>query len=277
MAAMMIVRVVAGFTADLRERVPGSYPSGYHRGVSAGSVSVVVPTYREAENLRPLVERVDAALGQQPYDYELRIVDDDSGDGTEALAAELAEQFPVALDLRRDERGLASAVMHGFGRARGDVLVCMDADLSHPPEALPALIEPLLGDRADFVIGSRYIDGGRVDDDWGPFRRMNSKVATLLARPLTGVRDPLAGFFGLTRPVFDAAEGVNAVGYKIGLELLVRARPRRCLEVPIHFDDRVHGESKLTVRTQIEYLGQLATLMQYRMRRWKRGESSPHA
>jgi len=117
---------------------------------------------------------------------------------------------------------------------------------------------------ADFVLGSRYVSGGTTAEGWGLFRFLNSKVATYLARPLTHVSDPMSGFFALPRAVFTRAENPSPLGYKIGLELLVRCRCRNVREVPIHFANREHGESKLTLQQQMLYLRHLARLYRFR-------------
>ncbi|HRX85479.1 MAG TPA: polyprenol monophosphomannose synthase [Phycisphaerae bacterium] len=229
-------------------------------------VSVVVPTYCEADNIRPLITRITAAMAQADLQHEIIIVDDNSRDGTEALCAELvADGMPLRLIVRRDERGLSSAVLRGFTEARGDILVCLDADLSHPPEAIPQLVATLERDGADFVIGSRYVAGGTTDQSWGLFRWLNSKVATLLARPFTRARDPMAGFFALRRQTFAAAAPLDPIGYKIGLELIVKCRCRRVMEVPIHFADRRAGESKLNLREQLNYVRHLARLARFKL------------
>ncbi|MCB9854682.1 MAG: polyprenol monophosphomannose synthase [Phycisphaerales bacterium] len=238
-------------------------PTSLQRGLS-----VIVPTYREAANLPELLPRIGAALSKIGLPGEIIVVDDDSGDGTANLVESL--QLPVGLRLisRFQERGLASAVVRGFEAAAFDTLVCMDADLSHPPESLPAVTRPVLFGESEFCIGSRYVKGGRTLDDWGLLRRLNSKAATLLAWPLTTARDPMAGFFCLTRALFDRAvnSGVNAIGYKIGLELAVRGGCRRVAEVGITFGDRQHGQSKLTVRQQLLYLRQLVSLYEFALR-----------
>ena len=124
----------------------------------------------------------------------------------------------------------------GLKLANGDVLVVMDADLSHPPEKVPELVAALRDPAADFVIGSRYVSGGGTADDWGVFRWLNSKAATLLAWPLTSVRDPMAGFFALRRKDFTAHQSeLDPIGYKIGLELMVKCDCRHPVEVPIFF------------------------------------------
>jgi len=230
-------------------------------------VSIVVPTYREADNLPLLVPRVTAAL--EPWPHEIIIVDDDSNDGTDQAVATLREQgHATRLIVRTDERGLSSAVLRGFSEAKGSVLVCMDADLSHPPEALPRMIEKLARDDVEFVIGSRYVEGGTTDEEWSWKRKLNSKVATLMARPFCRVSDPLAGYFALPRAVFERSESLNPVGYKIGLELIVKCGCTRIAELPINFSDRRFGQSKLGLREQINYLRHLKRLADFRFGGW---------
>lgn len=256
-------------------------------------VSIVVPTYREEANLRPLMERIASALGgerlalgvsecgrsahpgrtgsapEQDTDaYEVIIADDDSRDGTEQTAAELAKQYPLKLIVRTGQRDLSLAVLDGLKAARGDYLVVMDADLSHPPEQIPAMLAALDTPPTDFVIGSRYVPGGRTED-WGGQRRLNSYVATLLARPLTGrINDPMAGFFALRRETFERARDLKPIGYKIGLELICRCRCRHVAEIPITFHNRVRGESKLNFEQQARYLVHLDRLYRDYHRGW---------
>ena len=227
-------------------------------------VSIVVPTYKEAENLRPLVEGVMAAMNASPWSAEMIIVDDDSRDGSAEAVGQLAEHHPVRIVVRTQERGLSSAVIRGFREAAGHILVCMDADLSHPPGALPDLIRPVADGEADFSLGSRYVPGGSTSSDWGLFRWLNSWVARTLARPLTNVSDPMAGFFCLRRESFEQADALNPIGYKIGLELIIKARCRRVREVPIAFVDRAAGQSKLTLSEQWRYLVHLKRLYLHR-------------
>lgn len=130
-----------------------------------------------------------------------------------------------------------------------------------PPEALPAVIAPLLAGDADFVIGSRYIDGGGVASSWGVARRLNSRLAQLLAAPLVGtVRDPMSGFFSLHRNLWLKRRRLNPIGYKIGLELMCRCAAGRIMEIPITFRVREHGFSKLTTKQRINYLRHLGRL-----------------
>jgi dolichol-phosphate mannosyltransferase len=228
-------------------------------------VSVIVPTYREAENLPILVPRVARALAEAGLDGEILIVDDNSPDETRRVCAELADRYPLRLVVRTTNRGLSPAVVAGMQQAAGDILLVMDADLSHPPEKIPELIETLRSEQTDFVIGSRYVPGGGTDDEWGWFRWLNSQAATLMAWPLTSARDPMAGFFALRAQTFRNAAKLDPIGYKIGLELLVKGGCRHVREVPIQFRDRLHGESKLSFKEQLNYLRHLRRLYVYKL------------
>ena len=234
-------------------------------------VSIVVPTYKEAENLPHLIAAVSAAMRNAGLSYEIVVIDDDSQDGSEECVKALQDHHPVRLITRHSQRGLSSAVLDGFRRARGEFLVCMDGDLSHPADRIPALIAKLREPQVDFVIGSRHVDGGSIPKDWGRVRRLNSWVATRLARPLTSVKDPMAGFFALRRDTLDkAGVSLSPIGYKIGLELLVKCRCTTVREVPIDFVDRKYGESKLGLREQINYLRHLKRLLDFKYGRWSR-------
>lgn len=222
--------------------------------------TVVVPTYNERDNLASLAERVFAAVS--PDDTELLIVDDNSPDGTAELAESLAARYPVRCIVRRDERGLATAVIAGLRAARGDRVVSMDADLSHPPERIPALLGALDDPQVQMAIGSRFVPGGKVDLDWPWYRRLNSYVARCLARPLTPVRDMMAGFFCIRRASLQL-DGLRPVGYKIALELIVRHRWKNVVEIPISFSDRAAGLTKLNTAEQWRYLRHLARLYRF--------------
>lgn len=235
--------------------------------VGAPTVTVIVPTYREAESLPHLLARIEAVRASCGMPHEVLIVDDASGDGTSGWVASRSLPW-LRLIERTTDRGLSQAVCRGMREATGDVLVVMDADLSHPPEVIPALVAAVI-DGADFAIGSRYVTGGSTAGDWGGFRRLNSLVATLLARPFTSALDPMSGFFAISRPVYErGAAGLTPVGYKIGLELLVKCRCRDVVEVPIHFSDRRFGQSKLSLKEQVRYLQHLRRLFVYKYGNW---------
>jgi len=235
-------------------------------------LSVIVPTFREAENLAVLVPRLTRCFREAQIDGEIIVVDDNSPDDTVGVVAELSIANPVRLIVRKTDRGLSSAVIAGMKQAAGDVVLCMDADLSHPPEDVPHLFAAIKGASAnagergaDFVIGSRYVTGGSTEMGWGIGRWLNSKVATLLAWPLVSVGDPMAGFFALRRADFvRAAESLDPIGYKIALELLIKTNTKRVLEIPIQFKNRLHGESKLSLREQLNYVRHLGRLYRFR-------------
>lgn len=231
-------------------------------GVLWDSVSIVVPTFREAANIRELMARLDAVRQRECLDMEIIFVDDDSQDDTADRVADFGAPW-ARLIVRRDERGLSSAVLHGCRQAKNDVILVMDADLSHPPEKIPEMLQALR-DGADFVIGSRYVPGGSTDAAWGFVRWLNSRVATLLARPFTSAADPMAGFFALRRARFLATTNYNPIGYKIGLEFLVKCECCEVREVPIHFADRKHGQSKLNLKEQLRYIQHLRRLVIFR-------------
>jgi dolichol-phosphate mannosyltransferase len=226
-------------------------------------VSIIVPALNEADNLRALAERIDAALAGRAY--ELIIVDDNSRDATSQICEELSERFPIRLIVRPlPKDGLSGAVLEGLAVATGEFIVVMDADLQHPPEKIPELLSLLESDDADFVIGSRYVEGGSIERGWTPYRALNSKLATLLARPFAGrVRDPMSGFFAMRRRDYASATRLTPLGYKIALELLCKSRVRRVREVPIHFGKRLAGESKLNVKEQFRYLEHLSRLYDF--------------
>jgi dolichol-phosphate mannosyltransferase len=220
-------------------------------------VSVVIPTYDERDNVVPLLDAVRAALAGRAF--EVWIVDDDSPDRTWEVAAAYAAAHPeVAVLRRRSARGLSSAVIEGFGQARGDVLAVMDADLSHDPALLPRLLDAVAAG-AEVAVGSRRVPGGGADH-WPWHRRRGSDAATALARWWLGVplSDPMSGYFALRREVFERVrDRLRPRGYKILLEIVCRAWPVRIVELPYVFRDRRQGVSKVTPRVAWEYLTSL--------------------
>lgn len=229
--------------------------------ISKKSISVIIPTYQEAGSLPTLLDRI-AAIRDSGCDLEVIVVDDDSRDGTEELFKRRGNSWE-RLIVRRTERGLSSAVLRGMDESKHDVLLVMDADGSHPPEAIPAMAQAL-HDGADFSVGSRYVPGGSTEDGWGVLRWINSKIATIMARPFTSVRDPMSGFFCIARSTWKSGAELDPIGYKIGLELIVKCRCEKVVEVPIHFSTRREGESKLTLRVQWEYLLHIVNLCRFK-------------
>lgn len=234
-------------------------------GVRSAVISIVTPTYREAENLPHLAQAVAEALGREPWQYELLVIDDDSQDGSEQICAELALSHPLRIIVRKGERGLASAVIRGIESSAGEILVVMDADLSHPPSAIPEMVRRLRSGESDFVLGSRYVEGGSVHDDWNLFRKLNSVVPSVLVRPLCQLRDPMSGFFAIRRADMPMSKRLSPVGYKIALEIFVKGDFKRPSEVPIHFAERRFGQSKLTFEEQLNFLRHLGRLYAYKI------------
>ena len=216
-------------------------------------LSVVVPTYNEAGSVPILAERLHVALGARAW--ELVIIDDGSPDGTADVAEALAPRIPVRVVRRAGKAGLASAVVAGFDAARGDMLVVMDADLSHPPEIVPALADAIETGGAELAVGSRYVTGGGVMD-WPLKRRAVSRVACLMGNALVPVRDATSGFFALRRSVIDGVR-LNPIGFKIGFEVIARGRYKKVVEVPYTFRDRELGASKFGRREILQYVQQL--------------------
>src|SRR5574341_25574 len=220
-------------------------------------LSVIVPTYNERDSLPILRGR----LANAGVALEVVIVDDGSPDGTGALAEEMARTsaMPIHVVHRPGKAGLASAIMAGAAVARGETVTVMDADLSHPPELLPALTAAAAGG-ADIVVASRYVQGGGTDA-WPLLRRIVSRVATALARTGLGlpVRDPLSGYFTVRRTMLTGA-AYRQLGYKLLMEILAAHPEARLVEVPYRFVDRGHGASKLSAGEIVNFLRLLVDL-----------------
>lgn len=226
----------------------------------SSKISLIIPTYKEYANIRPLVERIHQALSS--YDYEIVFVDDNSGDGTTELVTSLADKYPVKIFVRQNKRGLATAVVDGLTHVAGQRVVVMDADLQHPPEVIPDLLRAL-DDKTDIAIASRYLPGGGTEG-WGLTRRIISRGAIVLAHLFLprsqGISEPLSGFFAFKKPVVAQAK-LQPIGYKILLEILMEGEFQRVSEVPYTFQTRSRGESKLSRHQQVEYLKHIYSLM----------------
>lgn len=214
------------------------------------SVSIIIPTRNEADNIAPLVSQLMArAIPLR----EILFVDGDSTDGTRDLINALSRDHPIRL-IKQDpaEPGLAAAIMAGAEAASGDLLVIMDADLSHPPERIDDLLAPLTSGAADMVIGSRYIAGGSTPE-WPFWRRLISRSGSALAYPVSGVHDSMSGFFAIERDrLLQIAP--PAVGFKIAFEVIARAGSKlRVREIPVEFRDRARGQSKMSLGIAVRF------------------------
>ena len=227
------------------------------------TVSVVLPTFREKESIPAMLRALDALALPN---LEIIVADDHSPDGTEAAALETSKNMrtPVRVEQNPGPRGLAPSVVHGFEKAAGEILVCMDADGQHRPEDLPGLLAEFDRDPAlSLVIGSRHVPGGGFTEKWNFFRVMCSDGAAFAARLALGIplKDPMSGFFAIRREAFDRVKPcLSPEGFKIMLELafLLSLTGRdKVLEHPITFAMRKQGESKLSSRVIVQYLAML--------------------
>ncbi|CAL9598902.1 Polyprenol monophosphomannose synthase [Nocardiopsis dassonvillei] len=237
---------------------------------SRSALTVVVPTYEEAENL-PVLVRGLMALGLPGL--RVVVVDDNSPDGTGEVADKLAVEFPgrVGVVHRTAKDGLGRAYVAGMTRALEDgaeYVAQMDADLSHPVGYIPQLLGTLLSTNAGVVIGSRYVPGGSLSEQWGLSRRLlsgwaNTYVKTVLSIP---VRDVTAGFKVWRADALEVLDlaSIESTGYAFQVEMHYRAfrRGQKIVEIPIHFEDRVIGRSKLDGAVALE-----AALRPLRLRR----------
>jgi dolichol-phosphate mannosyltransferase len=225
-------------------------------------LGLVIPTLNEAGNIQTLLNRLQHALATVAVEYELIVVDDDSPDGT----ADVVQQF-AALDshirvlVRKNQRGLAGAVIHGWNHTDAHLLGVIDADLQHPPEILPQLIDAILQGN-DIAIASRYVKNDSIIE-WSKFRLFVSRCSTwathFLQKSGLRIKDPLSGFFVVRRECIDHLE-LQSQGFKILLEILVKGRIHSAVEVPFCFAPRQSGESKADVRVALHYFSLLGKL-----------------
>ena len=230
------------------------------------TVTVVIPTCDERDNVEPLVRRLEASL--RPPGVSVLFVDD-SSDGTPEVIASLTSTFPVRVLHRRPEDrrgGLSGAVVAGLRGAGTDLVVVMDGDLQHPPEMVYVLFERAVQTGADVVVASRYTGSGDSAGLDGALRHLVSSAATRLAkavfpRRLRGCSDPMTGFFCLRTSSLDP-DALHPSGFKILLEVLVGggARGRTVVEVPFVFARRPAGTSKSSLRQGLLFLAQVTRL-----------------
>lgn len=221
-------------------------------------VCVVIPTYNEAGGIEQLISTLTEVFARANIKAEIVIVDDNSPDGTGALVDSLASRYPVRCVHRAGKLGLASAVIDGWATCRSPIVGVMDADFSHDPQVIPAMLDAIRSGECELAIGSRYIPGGGITN-WPWRRRVTSRVAIMLAMPLTRVKDITSGYFFCRRSVIDGVQ-LDPIGFKIGLEVIMKGNYRKAKEVPYVFTDRRHGSSKLNSGEIFNYLKQLGKI-----------------
>lgn len=224
-------------------------------------LSIIIPTYNEAENIKPIVVKLSSMLSEIDIRGEIIVVDDNSPDGTAILAQRMVGEYPVRVCVRKNKRGLAKAVVKGFELAEGDICIVMDADMSHPVEKIPDMINPILKGKCDITVGSRYIAEGNFET-WSLMRTLMSKAAGFLAKGVTNISDSTSGYMAIKKNILYGVK-LDPIGWKIVLEAIVKTN-NRVIEVPIVFVDRQKGKSKLDLMTQMTYLYHLWKLYCYK-------------
>jgi dolichol-phosphate mannosyltransferase len=231
-------------------------------------LSIVVPTYNESQNIVRMLDSIAETLS--PYaGAEIIVVDDNSPDGTAELARSHAKKISpkrklhVEIIRREGKYGLSSAIVEGVQSATGDFLLVMDGDFSHPPQVIPSIIQALQDSNCDIVVASRYVKGGSIIG-WPFKRRLMSKGATKIAQYGLGieVKDPVSGFFAFRRDIINGIK-FDAIGYKMLLEILVKAKGARVKEVPYTFTNRRIGTSKLEAGVMFDYLRSVMRLYRH--------------
>jgi len=223
---------------------------------------LAVPTLNEAGNIERLLHEVRRVLNPLERPYEIVVVDDGSDDGTPEIVQRLGEtDRRIRLLTRHHERGLAGAVIHAWNHSDGELLGVIDADLQHPPAVLASLLEAM-DQGNDIAIGSRYVSKDGVAG-WNPVRVAISRAGTWATVPFqrkgVRVKDPMSGFFVVRREAVDGIE-FETKGFKLLLEILVRARIRSVREIPYHFGVRQAGKSKASASVAFHYLHLLGKL-----------------
>ncbi len=230
-------------------------------------LSIVLPTYNESQNIAKMLDSIAGALPAGTA-AEIIVVDDNSPDGTGDIASLHGKninngKLKIEVVRRQGKLGLSSAILAGVQSASGDIVVVMDGDFSHPPQTIPHMIEELEDSKYDIIVASRYVKGGSIAG-WPVKRRLMSKGATKIAKYGLGiqVKDPMSGFFAFRRHIIEGVK-FDAIGYKMLLEILVKAKGARVKEVPYTFTNRTAGASKLDSSVMLDYVRAVWKLYRY--------------
>ena len=208
-------------------------------------ISIVIPVFNESEHLPNLLERI-IKVGFDDQ-FEIIVVDDSYDDLTQKSAEPYKNKCTLQVIRRGKRLGLSSAVIKGFENASGNFLICMDGDGSHPPEVISELVK-FLKNSEKMVVASRHVPGGGSSTEWSIIRKLISKICTVLVRPITKIKDPMSGFFAISREFFETVRGdLKPLSYKIGLEIAVKGNLKSIKEVPFKFEERKAGSSKVNI------------------------------
>ena len=231
------------------------------------SLSVIIPTYNESQNILDMLRAISNNLPSS-VESEIVVVDDNSPDGTAHIAEEYAKnsnktRLSVKVIHRPSKQGLSSAILAGIESAKGETIIVMDSDFSHPPETIQKMLDELQNPQCDIVVASRYVKGGSVIG-WPFKRRLISKSATKIAQHGLGIKikDPMSGFFAFKRYIIKSIK-FDAIGYKMLLELLVKTKGTIVKEIPYSFTNRKLGSSKLDLSVGLDYVRSFWKLYRY--------------
>ncbi len=236
-------------------------------------ISIIIPCYNEAESLPILTKKITEILKNANISGEIIVVDDNSPDGTGELAERLKLQYNVKIIHRKRKEGLASAVLSGIEQSSGEIIGVMDADLSHDPEIIPKLTLPLKDKKAQLAVGSRHVKGGG-SENWPLIRKIISNAAIFIGKTVTNVKDATSGYFFFRKEIIEGVN-LNPAGFKIGLEIFVKANYERFVEVPFIFQNRRYGTSKLGGGEVLHYIAQLASLWIYNFKNKRKKRPMP--
>ena len=239
-----------------------------HEQKMNGHVSIIIPTYNESQNIINILKSIGSNLPKNLLTQAI-IVDDNSPDGTGKIVEDYMKNlkkmanYTIEVIHRKAKDGLGSAILNGIQHAKGDTIVVMDSDFSHPPQIIPKLIESVKKYQFDIAVASRYIKGGNIQG-WSLKRKIMSKFATLIAKKGLGIdaKDPMSGFFAFKKNILNGLN-IDAIGYKILLEILVKTKNVTITEIPYTFQDREFGSSKLNYKTILDYYKSVWKLYRY--------------
>jgi len=221
------------------------------------SLSIIIPTYNEKENLPKLIKEIFSVLKNKDIETEIVVVDDSSPDGTGQTAKELSVKYPIQVINRSAKEGLSSAVIDGIGKAKGEIIGIMDADLSHDPAVIPKMLDAIMKQKNEIVVGSRFANGGKIED-WPFIRKLISWFAVLIAFPFTKVKDRTSGYLFFRKEIIDGVD-LSVKGFKIGLEIMVKGKYKRWKEVGYTFKNRKNGHSKMNFNEILQYINQIGS------------------
>ena len=221
-------------------------------------ISIIIPTYNESQNIVSILKSIRENLPKGIH-TETIVVDDNSPDGTGKIVEDyifsIKKITENTIDVihRKAKNGLASAILKGIQNAKGETIVVMDSDFSHPPQIIPKMIEAFKQYQCDLVVASRYITGGNIQG-WTTKRKLMSKIATVIAKKGLGIKikDPMSGFFAFKKNIIKELN-FDALGYKFLLEILVKTKGINVKEIPYCFENRKFGSSKVDSSTVIDY------------------------